>query len=98
MGIILYEALTRRKPFARTTVQETVEAVLKFIPPPVSELNPNVNQAVSRAVRRCLAKQPIHLFRSARDLAETLQKAFRNEPVFDSAKIEQRIERAKTAY
>ena len=98
MGIILYEALTRRKPFARTTVQETVEAVLKFIPPPVSELNPNVNQSVSRVVHKCLAKQPIHRFASARDLAETLQKALRNEPVFDSAKIEQRIERAKTAY
>ena len=98
MGIILYEALTRRKPFARTTVQETVEAVLKFIPPPVSELNPNVSQSVSRVVHKCLAKQPIHRFASARDLAETLQKALRNEPVFDSAKIEQRIERAKAAY
>ncbi len=98
MGIILYEALTRRKPFARTTVQETVEAVLKFIPPPVSELNPNVNQSLSRVVHKCLAKQPIHRFASARDLADTLQRAVRNESVFDTAKIEQRIERAKTAY
>ena len=98
MGIILYEALTRRKPFARNTVQDTVEAVLKFIPPPVSELNPNVNQSLSRVVHKCLAKQPIHRFASARDLADTLQKALRNESVFDSAKIEQRIERAKSAY
>ena len=98
MGIILYEALTRRKPFARTTVQDTIEAVLKFIPPSVSELNPNVNQSLSRVVHKCLAKQPIHRFSSARDLAETLQKALRNEPVFDSVKIEQRIERAKSAY
>ena len=98
MGVILYEALTRRKPFARTTVQETVEAVLKFIPPPVSELNPNINQSLSRVVHKCLAKQPIHRFPSARDLAEALQKAMRNESVFDSAKIEQRIERAKAAY
>ena len=98
MGIILYEALTRRKPFARNTVQDTMEAVLKFIPPPVSELNPNVNMSLSRVVHKCLAKQPIHRFASARDLADTLQKAARNEPVFDSAKIEQRIERAKNAY
>jgi len=98
MGIILYEALTRRKPFARTTVQETIEAVLKFIPPSVSELNPNVNQSISRVVHKCLAKLPIHRFASARDLADTLQKALRNEPVFDSGKIEQRIERAKSAY
>jgi len=98
MGIILYEALTRRKPFARTTVQDTMEAVLKFIPPPVSELNPNVNQSLSRVVHKCLAKQPIHRFASARDLADTLQKALRNEQVFDTVKIEQRVERAKTAY
>ena len=98
MGIILYEALTRRKPFARTTVQETVDAVLKFIPPSVSELNPNVNQPLSRVVHKCLAKQPIHRFGSARDLAEALQRAMRNESVVDSAKIEQRIERAKNAY
>lgn len=98
MGVILYEALTRRKPFARTTVQETIEAVLKFIPAPVLELNPNVNQSLSRVVHKCLAKQPIHRFASARDLAEALQRALRNESVVDSAKIEQRIERAKTAY
>ncbi len=98
MGIILYEALTRRKPFARNTVQDTMEALLKFVPPPVSELNPNVNMSLSRVVHKCLAKQPIHRFASARDLSETLQKAVRNEPVFDTAKIEQRIERAKSAY
>ena len=98
MGIILYEALTRRKPFARNTVAETMDALLKFVPPPVSELNPNVNLSLSRVVHKCLAKQPIHRFASARDLADTLQKAGRNEPVFDTAKIEQRIERAKAAY
>ena len=98
MGVILYEALTRRKPFARKTVQETMEAVLKFVPPPVSELNPNVNMSLSRVVHKCLAKQPIHRFANARDLADVLQRALRNEPVFDTAKIEQRIERAKTAY
>ncbi len=98
MGIILYEALTRRKPFARNTVQDTMEALLKFVPPAVSELNPNVNLSLSRVVHKCLAKQPIHRFTSARDLADALQKAARNEPVFDTAKIEQRIERAKAAY
>lgn len=98
LGVILYEALTRRRPFARKTAEETMEAVIKFIPPPVSEINPNINQSVSRVVHKCLAKQPIHRFASARDLAETLQKAVRNEAVFDSAKIEPRVERAKAAF
>jgi len=98
MGVILYEALTRRKPFARKTAEETMDAVIKYIPPPVSELNPNINQNVSKVVHKCLAKQPIHRFQSARELAEALQKAARNETVFDSARIEPRIERARVAY
>lgn len=98
MGVILYEALTRHRPFARKTADETMEAVIKYIPPPVSELYPSINQNVSKVVHKCLAKQPIHRFSSARELADALQKAARNEPVFDSSKIEPRIERAKVAY
>src|SRR5215813_5841782 len=98
MGVILYEALTRRRPFARKTAEETMEAVIKYIPPPVSELYPSINQNISKVVHKCLAKKPIHRFASARELAEALQKAARNEPVFDSSKIEPRIERARVAY
>ncbi|HTT22298.1 MAG TPA: protein kinase [Candidatus Sulfotelmatobacter sp.] len=98
LGVILYEALTLRKPFARPTAEETVMAVCKYFPPPVSEINPAVNQQVSKVVHKCLAKQPMHRFSNARDLAETLQKAFRNETVFDPAKIQPRIERAKAAF
>jgi serine/threonine protein kinase len=98
LGVILYEALTLRKPFARKTADETMTAVCKYIPPPVSEINPSISQSVSQVVHKCLAKQPIHRFSSARDLSETLQKAFRNEPIFDAGKIQPRIERAKTAF
>lgn len=99
LGVVCYEALTSRKPFARDTVEETIEAIRKYIPPPVWEINSNANQLVSMVVHKCLAKQPIHRFSSARDLAETLQKAYRNEPIdrFDRAKIQPRIERARTA-
>ena len=98
LGVILYEALTLRKPFARATAEETMEAVIKSIPPPLSEVNPNINQSISKVVHKCLAKQPIYRFSSARELAETLQRAVRNEAVFDPAKLEPRIERAKSAF
>lgn len=98
LGVILYEALTLRKPFGRNTADETMQAVIKYIPPPVSEINPSINQSISKVVHKCLAKQPVHRFASARDLAETLQKAFRNEIIFDPAKIQPRIERARTAF
>jgi tetratricopeptide (TPR) repeat protein len=97
LGVILYEALTLRKPFARPRADETMQAVIQYMPPPVSEINPAINQSVSKVVHKCLAKQPIHRFASARELSETLQKAFRNEAVFDPAKFEPRLERAKAA-
>jgi len=98
LGVVLYETLTLRKPFARATVEETVQAICKFIPPPVSEINPAVNDLVSKVVHKCLAKQPIHRFASASELSETLNKAYRNEPIFDPQKIQPRIERAKSAF
>jgi len=98
MGVILYEALTRCKPFSRKTADETIEAVVKYIPPPVSEINPSVNQSVSKVVHKCLAKQPMYRFANARELAEMLKRAARNEEVFDRSKIEPRIARAKEAF
>lgn len=98
LGVILYEALTGRKPFACATAEETMRAVLKQIPPPVSEINGSIPQPIGRVVHKCLAKQPMHRFSSARDLAEALGKALRNEPIFDAAKLQPRIERAKIAF
>ena len=98
LGVILYESLTARKPFACPSAEETMQAILKRIPPPVSELNPTIPHAISQVVHKCLAKQPINRFSSARELAETLKKAYRGEPVFDPAKLRLRVERAKTAF
>ena len=97
VGVILYEALTGRKPFACATVEETSQAVLKRFPPPVSELNPGIPHAVSQVVHKCLAKQAIHRFSSAKELSDTLQRAFRGEEVFDSSKLRLRLDRVKSA-
>ena len=97
LGIVLYEALSLRKPFARNTAEETMQAVCKFNPPPVSEINPAVSDTVSRVIHKSLAKLPMHRFSSARELAEALNQANRGEVVFDRAKIQPRIERAKAA-
>jgi serine/threonine protein kinase len=98
LGVILYEALTARKPFAYPTADETMQAVLKHTPPPVSDLNPGISHGISQVVHKCLAKQPIHRISSARELSETLQRALRNEPVFDISKLRLRIERAKSVF
>ncbi len=99
LGVVCYEALTGRKPFVRDTEMETIKALLHFIPPPASEINSSVSPLVSRVVHKAMAKQPAYRFSSARDFADTLQRAVRNEPIeaFDRTKIGARIERVKKA-
>jgi serine/threonine-protein kinase len=100
LGVVCYEALTGRKPFACKTPAETAEAVRRRIPPPITEINPAVSQIVSMVIHKAMAKAPIHRFSSARDFGDILQKAFHNQPIdrFDSSKIQPRIERAKKTF
>lgn len=99
LGVVCYETLTNRKPFACKTAEETAEAVRERIAPPIFELNPAVSQAVSMVIHKAMAKQPIHRLSSARDFADSLQKAYHNQhnERFDRARIQPRIERAKKA-
>jgi serine/threonine protein kinase/outer membrane protein assembly factor BamD (BamD/ComL family) len=100
LAVVCYETLTGRKPFARKTESEVVDAIRTHIPPPASEINGAVTQMVSRTVHKAMAKQPWHRFSNAREFGETLQKALRNETIerFDRGKIQPRIERVRKAY
>ena len=100
LGIVAYEALTGHQPFRRNQFEDTVEAIRHAIPQAISEMNPKVPQLVSRAVHVAMAKQPIHRYSSAREFADTLQKALNNQYLerFDPAKLRPRIDRAKRAF
>jgi eukaryotic-like serine/threonine-protein kinase len=99
LGVVCYETLTNRKPFACKTADETAEAVRQRIAPPIFEINPAVSQAISMVIHKAMAKQPMHRWSSARDFADSLQKAYHNQPNerFDRARIQPRIERAQKA-
>jgi serine/threonine protein kinase/Tol biopolymer transport system component len=73
-GCILYEAATRRKPFAAETGIETMHKILNEKPVPVEELNDKVPAELRRLVRRCLAKSPDQRVQSAKDLAIELRE------------------------
>ena len=100
LGVVCYETLTGRRPFSRKTAADTADAIRRYIPPPICEINPSVSRLISMVLHKAMAKQPIHRFTSARDFAETLQKAHHNQPIerFDPAKIQPRIERARKAF
>ena len=100
LGVVTYEALTGQRPFAEFSGSELIEAIRNHIARPAGDLNPNVNQLLSRTVHKAMAKQPFHRFASAREFADTLQKAVRNQPIerFDRSQVQPRIDRIKKAY
>jgi len=72
-GAILYEMLSGRRAFQKTTSADTMSAILNEEPPTVSQLAPNIPPALQRTVHRCLEKPPEQRFQSASDLAFALE-------------------------
>ncbi len=72
-GTILYEMLTGRRAFQKTTAADTMSAILNEEPPTVSEIASSIPPALQRTVHRCLEKLPEQRFQSASDLAFALE-------------------------
>ncbi|HEV8658401.1 MAG TPA: protein kinase [Thermoanaerobaculia bacterium] len=72
-GSIVYEMITGRQAFQRSSGVETMNAVLKEEPPELSEVQPTTPPALDRVIRHCLEKHPEARFQSARDLAFDLE-------------------------
>jgi serine/threonine protein kinase len=75
LGCVIYEAATRKRPFAAESDVETMHRILRDRPTPVEEINPQVPADVRRIIRRCLAKSPDERFQSMKDLAIELREA-----------------------
>ena len=99
LGVICFECLTRRRPFAAGTRDEVFQNILRSTPTPISDLNSAVPQLLSQVIHLAMAKQPGHRYRSAREFAECLQKGVRNESIerFDPASITPRLNRVRHA-
>jgi eukaryotic-like serine/threonine-protein kinase len=73
VGVILYEALTGKRPFERETSAETMTAILREDAEEITKLNPNLPPVLATVIQRCLEKKPEQRFHSAHDLAFALQ-------------------------
>ena len=71
-GSILYEMATGKRAFERGTTAETLTAIIREEPEPVSQLNARIPAPVRWLVERCLAKDPEDRFGTTKDLARDL--------------------------
>ena len=81
-GVVLYEMLTGRRPFAGQTVTDTIAAVLKE--------DPDWNLVPARArrlVRRCLEKDPRRRLRDIGDAMTLLDDTIQPAPPFARATL-----------
>jgi serine/threonine-protein kinase len=77
LGVCLWEALTRRRLFARAVQADTLMSVLTGAIPPPSEVEPSVPAALDRVVMRALARPVDQRYPNARELGRDLIEACR---------------------
>ena len=71
-GAVLYEMVTGKSAFRRSTAAETLAAILRDEPEPIGSLNPQVPAPLCWVIERCLAKEPKGRYASTRDLARDI--------------------------
>ncbi len=72
-GIVLYEMVCGRRPFAGDSRASLMAAIVAAEPPALSSLQPQVPASLERLIARCLAKDPDDRWQTARDLAAELR-------------------------
>ncbi len=75
MGVLLYRALTGRKPFAGATDAMTTMAVLTMTPPPPSTFNTLLSKSMDAVIAKALEKDPAQRFESARAMRSAIEAA-----------------------
>ncbi len=67
-GVLFYEMLTGKRPFAGENSMRTLSAILTAEPKPTREVAEDIPAEVDRVVMRCLRKDPARRFQNMSDL------------------------------
>src|SRR6266849_4980999 len=71
-GLVLYEMVAGKRAFQGSTAAETLVAILREPPEPITRQNRDAPAPLRWAIERCLAKEPDKRYVSTRDLAREL--------------------------
>ncbi|MGL4575762.1 MAG: serine/threonine protein kinase, partial [Burkholderiaceae bacterium] len=74
LGVVLYELLTGRPPFAGETLQQLLHAILSDAPQPPHVINPAVPLELARISARALAKRPEDRYQNAKEMSDDLKR------------------------
>ncbi len=76
-GIVLYEMIAGRTPFAGALAREIVDSILSSDPPPLSELVPDVPEVMEWIVGKALVKDRDERYQSCKEMLNDLKRLSR---------------------
>ena len=79
LGVIFYEILTGQTPFNGDSPMEIALSQISDPPPKPTSINPNIPLAVERELLRALEKEPEKRHRTAAELVEAINRAYKAE-------------------
>ena len=80
LGCVLYECLTGERPFERDSELALIYAHLHDTPPPVTDLSPELPEALDGVVATALAKAPADRYATCGELAAAAGAALTGKP------------------
>jgi serine/threonine protein kinase len=86
-GVVLYELLSKRKPFEGVAPTAIVMKILSEDPTPIETLVPGIPERLAAIVRRALEKEPAKRFATAADFSRELQLVRRELDARDNPPI-----------
>jgi eukaryotic-like serine/threonine-protein kinase len=86
-GVVLYEMLTKSVPFDADSPVGVAMQHVTAVPPPPSELNPNLPPDIDDLIYTALAKDPADRYASAGDLATALESLAKGESLAASTRV-----------
>lgn len=78
LGIVFYEALSRKHPFIAPTWAQTIDRIIHYSPTPLKDLNSEVTDRLEGIVNKCLEKVPDNRYQNASTLSDDLYSLSHN--------------------
>jgi serine/threonine protein kinase/Flp pilus assembly protein TadD len=80
-GSLLYEMATGRAPFTAENPGATLQNILNCNPQPVTSLNSKIPPSLEQIIHRCLRKDPLERYASAKELVADLRHLEKGESI-----------------